>query len=218
MPGIALWARSLGSLVVAAAVIGVRPAGAQTLMAQALAAHSDHLLLGNLTGFGLVSGARLGQSPISLRFGLSRLTGSTRRTGIACGGLIAPDRQPELLRDDARTITASVGLSAPVWRHGPATLTLGGGFDLAWVHSDTHGLSTGRKLSAGKTLIGVDLGLETSIVPWRQRPFAVVLGVGVSAFAPLFARDELVDGYEPFEGRSGLRRVWLGIAWYAHSR
>jgi len=104
-----------------------------------------------------------------------------------------------------------------VWRRGPATFVLGGGLVLAWVRSETHGLSSGKTISASKTLGGLDLEFETALRPWQQRPLAVVIGVGLGAFRPV-KHDGVLDGYTPFEDSSILGRLWLGVAWYAHSR
>jgi hypothetical protein len=217
-PGASPSARAFGPLltllVFLATAIVARPARAQSLMVQAVAAHSSHSLLGSQTGFGLVAGSRVGRSQTSLRFSLARLTGSARRTGVACAGLIMPGTCPtEPLRDDARTITGSVTLNAPVWRLGPVTFALGGGLALGWVRSQTHGLSSGHTLSADKTWVGLDAGVETAFRPWQQLPVALVLGAGLGAFRPM-KYDDVVDGYTPLDASSSLTRLWLGVAWY----
>ena len=205
--------RTVTALLVLLAARAPSAAG-QSLMLQGIAAHSDHELFGSVGGLGVAAGARLGRGDAFLRFQLSRITGTERRTGIACAGLIWPGTCfEEPLSDHAGMTTGGLTVSLPVARRGAVKLAFITGISLTDASSLTRGLSSGQQLGASKVMGGIEGGLETAISPRASLPFSIVVGGSLSRLSPM-RRDDVVDGYTPLEYSSTLSRLWLGIAWF----
>ena len=203
--------RSISLLFIAALLGSPRMAGAQELAVTAVHLDADHELLGATAGFGLSVGFQL--SPrIGLRVGYQRTGGTFAAVGSTCQGLISPEEDcaVEARRDRARV--QSVTLSAPLTlaHAGRLSLAVVPGLQWANVVSEQRGERSGRTRRATKANPGVDLGLELSLEPVVDGPFAVVLSGGQSLLDPL-RTEHIADGYTPFEERIGLTRATLGI-------
>ncbi len=194
-------------------------AGAQSGAVSAVAVAADHRLLGNrLYGGAARINIPLGGGHASVRLGAERVSGNSRRTGVACAGLVMPGTcAPEPLRDDAslNTATGGLGYRALVWER--FAVDVGADVRVGRVQADTRGLMSERTLSSSKTLRGFELGIDGSWFPWARLPLALEVGGSVGELTPVVS-EQLIDGYTPFEGGFGLTRVRVGVEWRARSR
>jgi hypothetical protein len=83
---------------------------------------------------------------------------------------------------------------------------------LASVRVETRGLTSGTLLPAEKMLWGPLLGAEASWKPVGTMPIAISFGGAIGGLIPV-SQEQVLDGYTPFEGGFGLRRLTIGVAW-----
>lgn len=175
---------------------------------------ADHPLLGErLVGATARVIVPFAGTRLSLRLGAERLSGNAGRTGVPCSGLIDPERcPPEPLRDDARLTTVAGGLGVRVLSWRGVAMDLVGDLRIGKVRADTRGLSSGTSLSASKALRGGEIGVEGIWSPWAPLPLVLEAGIAASRLGPVM-REDVVDGYTPFEDGFGAARLRLGVAW-----
>jgi len=196
-----------------------RPVIAQGAGINAVALAASHRLLGDpLTGGAAFLEFPRGGGRVTVRLGGELLRGSSRRTGSLCVGLVPPGGcTDEPLRDDAWLATFAGGLGARVLSRDRFAVKLTGDFRLGVVESDTHGLTSGGRLSADETLWGADVGIEGAWSPWATKPLALVAGVSVGGLLPVML-DAVSDGYTPFNTPFHFTRVGVGVAWRPRTR
>lgn len=193
-----------------AAMPGV--ATAQRIEVGVVAVAADHDLLGEH----LVGGAARVRLPwAAVYLGFEHLTGSSRRVGTTCSGLIQPGDpclQPEPLRDDARLSTASAALALRPLAWSRVVIDVAPALRLGYVRATTRGETSGETLSAAKALIGVDIGVDATWAPLQRIPVALSAGIGIGALARA-SPVTVVDGYEPF-GAFSFTRFRVGASWW----
>lgn len=85
------------------------------------------------------------------------------------------------------------------------------------VWADTHGLSSGAGMSASKTFVGGEVGIEGLWSPWSELPLVLEAGIAAGRLTPRHA-GVIVDGYTPLERGISATRLRLGAAWRPASR
>lgn len=214
------------SSAIAAAFVCI--VGASVLSAQAYAQGTDlavgvgiagmdakhSLLNGTMVGFDVLGKLLRRGSPFHIRFGVSRLTGTTQRTGVACTGLVNPTACPsESVEDKQQFATAFIGGGARVLTKHSFAIELTGDLHAGKVQVDSRGQTTKKEISANRTLWGGMFGAEVAWLPLAKWPLAVELGGGGGGMMPLNRRQVLADGYVPFETGFNTPRVRLGLSW-----
>lgn len=194
------------------------PAYAQGGVSVLYVAADDHRLLGDaltgLTGRLLVPfGDRW-----SFRARAERAWGEAHRIGIACAGLILPGTcSSEPIVDNSRLTTVAAGLGLRLFRWQGLVAELAGNLGFAWVKADSHGQTSGRSLSADKSLWLREVGVDLSWSPFARLPLALEAGVTTGRYAPR-EKFEIIDGYTPFEDAFRVDRIRIGVAWRPASR
>ena len=172
---------------------------------------SSHELVHQITGVELRVGGSVVGSPIALRLGFGRLSGDHDRTGSTCSGLVEPGMcPPEPLRDETHFTRGRGELAVALLQSGRSSLGLVGGLVVGRLGSDTEGLTSGKRISADKTVWGADIGGEGR---WF---FSSVVPVGLEAAFSIGrlnpARNSgIADGYTPFERSFGFTRLRVGV-------
>lgn len=177
---------------------------------------ADHYLLGaTMRGGGVSLTFRTPIRRLDLNVGFDRYNGTAGRVGVVCAGLIKPGTctENEAIRDQATMYLLSVGPSYNLVRTREFTLSLLGHVQGGSVNADTYGLQTGRTLDARRTLWGVAGGLCAGWKPSPTKPIVLQGTASVGRLGPV-QQSGVVDGYEPFDGRSfRTQRVSLGVAY-----
>ena len=179
-----------------------------------VALSAGHRLLGDpLLGGGVSFRIPRRDGRLTLRFGAEQLRGRAERIGIPCAGLIFPGTcPPELLRDDVRIRSATGGAAFRVLGGRRATVALTADLAVASLRADTRGLASGTTLAVRKTLWGGLVGAEAGWTPVRRVPLALAVGGAIGALTPV-VHEQTVDGYTPFEGGFGFRRLRVAVVW-----
>ena len=207
-----LWLRISAMLALVGAAAETR---AQTVGANTVVLASAHQPLGSpLIGGEIFVRTRRGDSSFALIIGGASMRGHADRFGIPCAGLIPPtaDCAARPLRDDGRVAAGSIGAALPVIRARRIRLSVIGDLTLAQFHVETRPKAGGDALIADKVLIGAYFGGAAAWYPWAHRPVAIETSIAIGAFAPVL-REEVLDGYTPFESGLGARRIGLGLSW-----
>lgn len=191
------------------------PTAAQSVGVDFVTASAKHYLLGDqLTGGAIHFSYRLPRTPLSLRLSGERLSGDARRFGIPCGGFVNPmGCDPEPLRDEGRltTVMGGVGLRLLSWRRIVAELV--GDLGAGQVIVDTHGLTSGKTISAREQLLSGSVGLEATWAPWADAPLRLEASMSAGRLTSM-PQYTVVDGYTPFAGGSfSITRLRIGAAW-----
>jgi hypothetical protein len=204
------------AVFVACVVVLVGPAAAraQGISVSAVAIAAQHPLIGEPLAGGAVSARLALHDPrVALHLEAANARSRANRVGSACAGLIRPGTcAAEPLRDEARLTSVSGGALLHVLRRRHALVALTADLTLGAVRADTRGLASGDMLRATKTLWGGLIGVQASWTPVVRVPIALEIGGGIGALVPL-TRDDVLDGYTPFEQTFGIRRVRVGVAW-----
>jgi len=210
------WAAMESSLAAALAVVLAGPVAAlaQGASVSAVAISARHTLLGEpLTGGAVGISFPRREMPVAFQFEAAHARSRAGRIGMACAGLILPETCPaERLRDEAWLTSASGGATLRVLRGRHALVALTADLTVASLRADTHGLSSGRALTATKMLWGGLIGAHAAWIPVARVPIALDIGGGIGGLTPI-VHDDVVDGYTPFERGVDVRRVRLGLAW-----
>ncbi len=178
-----------------------------------VAAPRHDLMVDPLVGASALVALPIGEGRRVLRVQGERVVGDARRTGVPCSGLAEPGTcSPEPVSDDARMTTVAFGLGFALLRGARLDAQLTADLRIGSIHADTRGLVSGRELSAGKSIWGGDLGLQASWSPWARMPLALEGGFTLGALRPM-VREEIVDGYTPFNNGFAVRRLSVGAAW-----
>ena len=196
-------------------LIAARVGHAQSVTASAVMMDARHELLdGALIGAAIDVRLPIGRRSAMARLGVTRLAGEGRRTGAACGGFILDPSAcpPEPLRDDAQFTTMSAGLSDRLLAWRRLRVDLAADLRGALVGVTTHGLNSGRRLSADRWLWGADIALDAAWSPWAHLPLAFEVGAAAGGVKP-FIRDGGVDNYAPFREDFGTTSVRIGVSW-----
>ncbi len=199
---------------IATLVASPGPASAQSVDAGIIAMTTSHDLMSDgLFGFGARIEVGLG-SRIALHAGAEHATGTARRPGILCVGLVQPGTctSEEQVRDNARLTTAVGGFDARLLGAGSRSLSLTGDVRIGVVRVVSTGASTGRQLTDEKSLIGGELGLQAiwSLTP--HSPFALVLAGSAGEMRPI-VKEQVIDGYNPFWTDFNVGRLRAGGRW-----
>lgn len=187
---------------------------AQSVSVDASVIGTDHeLLSSHLTGVAGRVSLPFRSGPVSIRLGAERLTGSSRRIGAPCAGLVVPGTcQPEPMRDDARFTAATVGIGVRMINRHRITIDVIGDASFVNVQVDSRGLTSGGTISAGKELWDGDIGVEGTWLPWPQLPLALDIGVAAGRLNGVVS-NIVADGYEPFEAGFDVIRLRVGLTW-----
>ena len=210
---------SLAAAAIAALIALPRLASAQGGGISAVSVSANHRLMGD----GLLGGAAHARFPFgdgrrSVRLSAERLTGDAHRTGVPCSGLIMPGTcSPEPLRDDARLNSVSGGLGLQVLALPRLVVEVAGDLRLGWISANTRGLESGRSLSTDKSLWGGDVGIDVAWSPRARLPLALEVGIAAGRLMPL-PRENVLDGYTPFNDGFRLTRLRVGLAWRPSTR
>lgn len=202
-------------LVLAAALMPVRGAGAQTVNVNAGRLVANHFLLGNsLSCVGSAITLRTPVRRLDMQASFNRCAGTASRVGSACAGLVEPGTcAPESIVDASTLYVFSVGPSLNVVRVEGFTLDLIGQVQGGGVNSDSRGLRSGRSLSANKALWGVSGGVTAGWQPNPRMPF-VIQGSVTSGRLGKIRDNTTVDGYTPFEGKAfSTHQMSIGVAY-----
>lgn len=189
-------------------------AAAQSVSLSASVVDANHYLLGSRLA-GVTAGVSypLYDGPVLLRFGVERVAGDSRRIGSTCAGLALPGTcQPEPVRDNAHVTSAGAGVGLRIVERHRLALNLTGDVNFAVLHVDSHGLASGRSISAGKELWDIDVGAEGAWSPWTRIPLAVEASLAAGHMVPV-TNELVLDGYTPFEQSFDLVRARIGLAW-----
>ena len=139
------------------------------------------------------------------------LMGHDHRTGVACGGFFLPERcPPQPLRDRTRAFMLAVGFSHPLIRRDRGALELVGAVRGGDIRSRTRGLETGDEISARKSMLGAEGGLDAVVVPFARWPVALTAGGRFGALSGFGGG--IADVYEPF-GAMHMTSVQVGVRW-----
>ena len=188
-------------------------AQAQMVGARAALADIDHPRIGTLLGAALAAEIPLDVSRMVLTFGLERLADGSDGVGIVCGSLSPPGTCPfEPVRNHASATTGSVGVGGVVLNRRIWAVRLLVDAGISRVTTETRGRTTGRTLSAAKTMFRGGAGAETSWRPWPTGPVTLDAGVSLGFQTP-FDNEVLVDAFTPLNRSSGVSRVWIGASW-----
>lgn len=172
----------------------------------------DHELLGAPVGAGVTLGIQL-TDRLGLRAGYERYRQDFTSFGSTCVGLMPPDADcdGESRTDEARisafTLTAPISLFT--WDR--VTVALVPGVRTGSVSNLQTGDRTGRRRSAEKNVIGLELGgeLRTQIHP--SHPFFADLRGSVGSLRR-WNEENIADGYTPFEDPMGYTRLEVGLS------
>lgn len=187
---------------------------AQAIEAGVVVVSANHELLGDpLYGGSVAVRFPIRRSRQSLRFGFERVGGNAERFGVACAGLVDPDRcHDETLIDHSRLVRFTGGLGFPVFVKQRGTVAVIGDLTLGRIRSVTRGVSSGGTLNATKVMMGGLIGAEASVKPVARFPLALQLAGSIGAL--MQARPENVaDGYTPFNDGFSIRHARFGLAW-----
>lgn len=184
-----------------------------------LAISAHHELLGNrLTGGSATMNFPQGGGQLVLRLGLERSSGEADRTGTTCAGLVQPGPcSSERVRDDAHLSSAIGGAAVRLVAMPHVSVAVEGDFAVASLRTDTRGLTSGNSLAASKMMWGPRAGLNLSWRPMSTVPVAIGIGATVGVLTPV-VRDQVRDGYAPFERSFSVRTARLGLVWQAPIR
>jgi hypothetical protein len=116
------------------------------------------------------------------------------------------------VRDESRWRSASAGTAIRLRGSRHVGLALTADLELASVRADTRGLASGRVLSAMKMIWGGLVGVEGTWAPVAQVPLALELGAAIGGLTAV-AKEQVVDGYTPFENAFTADHLRLGITW-----
>src|SRR4030095_14393937 len=133
----------------------------------------DHELLGgSMVGGGGRFKFKILGDRVSARLGYEYLAGNADRMGIPCAGLIEPGQcqTPEPLVDHGRLASGSFGAGVRTFSRNGFSIDLVSDYRIAWVNVDTRSLSSDRKLSANKQLMGMEFGVEAMYTPFPFIP------------------------------------------------
>lgn len=204
----------LAAVSIAFVTASPAPVMAQSGSISLVTAAADHRLMRDpLGGASALVTVPFGQGGRSVRLQFERLFGDATRTGVPCSGLIEPGTcPPEPLADDARMATMAAGMGFPLMRRARFAAQVTTDVRLGRVSVDTRGLVSGDALAARKGLWGADIGLQGVWSPWARLPLALEAGVTVGRLMPLL-REEVLDGYTPFNDGFNVSRLRLGLAW-----
>ena len=139
------------------------------------------------------------------------LMGHDHRTGIACGGFSPAERCPRSRYATARAPSCSPSASGhPLIRRDRGALELVGAVRGGDIRSRTHGLETGDEISARKSMLGAEGGLDAMVVPFARWPVALTAGGRFGALSGFGGGIADVD--EPF-GAMHVTSVQMGVRW-----
>ena len=202
------------SLAIGILLLSPLAAGAQTGSISIVVAAPNHELMADPLGGGsALIALPLSEGGHSLRLQVEWLAGNAHRTGIPCAGLIELGTcPPEPLVDDARMTTVAIGLGFPLLRRARFDAGVTVDARLGNVSVDTRGRVSGDGLRARRFLWGGDVGLQGSWIPSERMPLALEAAIGAGGLRPA-VREQVLDGYTPFEDGFTVRRARLGIAW-----
>lgn len=213
--------RSLLEWRAALAVMCAFPAGAvaQSASISASVIDANHYLLSSrLAGAAARLSYPFHNGPVSIRIGAERLAANSHRIGAPCAGLVQPGTcQPEPVRDDAHFTAAIAGLGVRVLDSRRLAVNLTGDLSFVVLNVDSHGLTSGGSISAGKGMWDTNVGVEGAWSPWGQLPLAIEAGIAAGHVVPA-ATDLQLDGYTPFEQSFDIVRVRVGLSWQFPSR
>lgn len=165
------------------------------------------------TGGGVTLRLGRAESRVGWRFAADHLRSSNSRIGMACAGLIMPGTCfAEQLSDDTRSTIGTGGMTYRLLGNQQVAFGLAADATLARVQADTRGLVSRRELAASKMLWGGLVGLEASWTPVSAWPLAIELGGAWGGLTPV-SRDQVVDGYIPFEDSFSVTHARLGVTW-----
>ena len=209
-----LSSRSQFVTALAAWFVGPVAALAQGASVSAVVLSARHPLIGDpLTGAAISVSLPRRDERLTLRLEADRLRGRANRIGIACAGFIWPGSCPtEQLRDEVRLTSASGGAAFRVLHRRRTLLALTADLTLASVRAETHGLTSGGNLDASKVLWGGRIGAIAAWTPAARVPIALEIEGGIGRLMPI-VREDVVDGYTPFNRGFDVRRFRVGVAW-----
>lgn len=203
----------------AAAVLSARAGFAQHLSVAAVGAQTTHKLLPRSTGVGGTLTV-----PLWRRAGLSvlveRTSGGATGMGVVCAGLVNPDRCPvEPFEQSGTLFSFGVGADLSLWRSEHVDLAALPHVLFAHARSSLQGSLTRNELDAEKSQLGFSGALEARVTPAPSVPLAFVLGAATRRVGPV-SREQVVDGYTPFEGWYTVRTVYAGasLSWHLPPR
>ena len=176
---------------------------------------ANHELLGKpLVGAGVEFWIPIEQGPFTFRFGGEMVHGLANRIGVPCAGLIQPGTcAPEPVRDRSQMTTVRGGFTLRLVDGRKSTVRLATDWMVTRVSVDTHGLASGRDLTAASMLWGPRLGLTADWKPISRAPVGLELEAGIGGLAAVPPQTRIEDGYTPFDGTVSVRYGRLGLAW-----
>lgn len=185
---------------------------AQSAGLGAVVVASEHPRLSDMTGLSGRFRWSIADS-WSLRARAERASGDWRGFGNTCSGLSLPEAcQSEAINNHNAISNVAAGLAFALFRWHGLMPELAANVGLAWVKSTTSGVTSGRSLSASKTLWLREIGAELAWSPSARLPLTLEAAAGFGMYAPL-EESGIVDGYTPFESDFSAMRLRLGLAW-----
>ena len=191
----------------------IRGASAQVISVRAIRADVDHPLVGGIFGPGITASVPIGTPRLGLQLAVERLAGSGERFGLACSVISAAVCLPEPLRDRARATGGRIGFVLSPFGGQAVSLRLQGGVGVTRMVVETRGLESGGRLAASKYMWRPDVGAEVGWAPWSRLGLSLDIGASIGWQSPI---NHAADGYFPFEQRSRVSKVWLGVSWLRH--
>lgn len=187
---------------------------AQEVSVRAVTLSSDNLLRDTpLWGGNIALRWRPGNGAVAYHLGGEWTSGDRTATGFLCVGIFLPENcASEPVREDARLRSADVGASFRLLSRARASLELSADVLAGSVRRDSRGQTSELSLSAEKRVWGGRAGIESRWQPWAAVPLDLQLGATYGQLGP-FTKDEVVDGYTPFNRALHVRRIVIGATW-----
>jgi hypothetical protein len=178
------------------------------------AVSANHRLTGDVLRGGWLRFDVAISDDVATRFGAERVSGTSSRSGVACGGFVLrPELCPtEIVVDDGTLTTVAAGLGARVVARGRFALDLASDLRIGLISVESSGATTGNVIGATKLVAGADFGADASWLPWARLPIAFEVGATIGGLGPLVT-GQTVDDYTPFEEGFRVTRVRIGIVW-----
>jgi hypothetical protein len=199
---------ALGAALAAASL----PLPAQLVRASGTQGWTTHPLLDSPRGVDLRAALPTAGALSLFELGFTRLNSTGEGSAVVCAGLAQPGTCPEeRFERRGRLSVATASWSFPALRGGSLTLALTPELGLGRASSAIRGLETGNRLDASKWLYAVGAGAAIRWRPLPVLPVQLQAGFHLQRLSPV-SREEVVDGYTPFNDPFTVRRVELGVS------
>lgn len=190
---------------------GAPPLPAQLVRASAVQGWSGHELLGDPRGVD-VRFAAGDAGRLRYELGYARLTSRAHGSGVACAGLIFPERCPvEPLERSGRLDVLSFTVPVELLRRGSFSLAVIPEAGIARARGAVRGHVTGNHLQASQHLVALGAGVALRYRPLAAVPLQLHAGAHAQGLASV-SMTQVLDGYTPFGGGLGWRRMDVGLS------